>query len=329
MKKILFIYRSPEKGGNSIEEIYRVVAKELSFHFSIDSYIWNRELSFYRNLRKIKDAKADIFHITGDINYLVLFLPWKRTSLTIHDLGRFKELRRARKIIFSLIWVYIPLFLAKKVVTVSNYTKEDLLRFLPYTRNKLEVIHNPVSPIFYQNCTSKSEEDEKKIILQIGTGVNKNLETLVKSSRGENWRLCIIGRLNESQEKLLSSYEIDFENFIGLSHQGVFNKYCEADVVVFNSLHEGFGMPIIEAQAVGRPIIISKVCSLPEVAQNTAHYIDNPLDDLELKNAIKLIIEKPNYRKKLVEDGIVNVKRFRLSVIIQKYITLFNQMSFE
>jgi glycosyltransferase involved in cell wall biosynthesis len=97
-------------------------------------------------------------------------------------------------------------------------------------------------------------------------------------------------------------------------------------MVVFPSLHEGFGLPVIEAQAMGRPLITTRLTSLPEVAGSGAHYVDDPLDAEELRLAINKIIGEEVYRNNLINEGYKNVSRFTWPVMRETYYHVYKNI---
>ena len=89
-------------------------------------------------------------------------------------------------------------------------------------------------------------------LLQVGTGANKNLERLAAALVGLDCDLVIIGRLSALQIYALKHHRVSYENFVGLSREALVQQYLRCDMVVFVSTYEGFGLPIVEANAVGR-----------------------------------------------------------------------------
>jgi glycosyltransferase involved in cell wall biosynthesis len=118
---------------------------------------------------------------------------------------------------------------------------------------------------------------------------------------------------------------IEHEWAAGLSDAEVAGKYREADLVVFCSTFEGFGMPIIEAQAVGRPVVTSNIEPMSEVAGGAACLVD-PYDDHSMREGILRVIEEPAYREDLVRRGFENVKRFSAGEIGRRYVRLYQEV---
>ena len=83
--KVVLIYRPRRLGGHSIEELFRTVMKELRKHVEVLEYETGSRWCVLLDAWKLRRLQADIYHVTGDINYLVLLLPWRKVVLTIHD----------------------------------------------------------------------------------------------------------------------------------------------------------------------------------------------------------------------------------------------------
>ena len=93
----------------------------------------------------------------------------------------------------------------------------------------------------------------------------------------------------------------------------------------FRNVKEGFGLPIVEANAVGRPVITSRLYSMPEVGGDAACYVDS-YDVGSIRAAVEKIIHNADYRQQLIENGYRNVKRFQLPVIAAQYAVLYRRL---
>jgi len=96
-------------------------------------------------------------------------------------------------------------------------------------------------------------------------------------------------------------------------------------MLAFVSTYEGFGMPIVEANKIGRPVITANVSSMPEIAGEAALLVD-PLNATSIKAGILKIIENDAYREKLIENGLINAGRFDGNHLAQKYFKLYEKV---
>src|ERR1039457_1051746 len=138
---------------------------------------------------------------------------------------------------------------------------------------------------------------------------NKNICRVAEALQRIPCRLDIIGRLTERQREVLEFNRIQYTEQWDLSDQQVIEKYRQCDLVVFASIYEGFGMPIVEANATGRPVVTSNIGSMPEVAGTAACLVD-PFDCASIREGILRVIEDADYRNNLVAQGYENAKRF-------------------
>jgi glycosyltransferase involved in cell wall biosynthesis len=110
-----------------------------------------------------------------------------------------------------------------------------------------------------------------------------------------------------------------------ISHDAVVEAYRRCDFVIFASLYEGFGLPILEAQATGRPVITSNRSSMPEVAGEGALFVD-PESVVSIRSAVDSLLHDEGLRISLIEKGYQNVKRFHPNVIAAKYAAVYERI---
>jgi glycosyltransferase involved in cell wall biosynthesis len=162
-------------------------------------------------------------------------------------------------------------------------------------------------------------------ILQVGTAHNKNLERIAMALQGVRCRLEIVGRLLPEQIEILEGLHIQYSAQAGLSDAALCDNYKSCDMVVFASTYEGFGMPIGEANAIGRPVVTSNLCSMPEVAGGAACLV-NPLDVQSIRAGILRVIHDAPYREDLVRRGYINAARFTPSAVAAKTSDLYYEL---
>jgi Glycosyltransferase len=138
--------------------------------------------------------------------------------------------------------------------------------------------------------------------------------------------LVIVGELSESQLSHLIKSGISYRNEYHIPYERIIELYRECDLVCFASTYEGFGLPILEAQATGRPVITSCVASMPEVAGEGALLVD-PLKVEEIRNAINRIISDERLRADLIAKGLENITRFSPESVANQYVELYEEIS--
>jgi glycosyltransferase involved in cell wall biosynthesis len=214
--------------------------------------------SLFENLRwawLLKDC--DIIHQTGDIHYTVLSMWRCPVILTIHDLRFVDETSGIKRWQLWVGWLFFPCLKADRVTVISEFTKSRLLAVCRIRSDKVKVIPNCVAPEF--TYIPRPWPDERPTVLLVGTTDNKNLSRVVTACTGLEVQLCILGNLTGSQQQQLDQNGVEHECHQGLTRQEVVSLYQSCELVVFVSTYEGFGMPILEAQAVGRPVLTSDI----------------------------------------------------------------------
>ena len=199
---------------------------------------------------------------------------------------------------------------------------ETVERF-PFTKNKVMYIPNPVDDSFVY--VDKPFNNEKPLILVVGTRENKNVERIIEAVKGINCSLHIIGVLSDKQKNLLEESSIDYKNSFRISDDDVRQAYIDADILCFPSLYEGFGRPIIEANAIGRAVLTSNILPLSEVAADAALLV-NPYDVNEIREGLLKIIENQKLREKLVANGLINERKFRAETVASQYLELYKMI---
>ena len=324
--RVLLIFRNKNKGGKSIEGIFSNLILYTQKGLQISSWEMPSVSSFFSRIYALRKTSADVYHVTGDINYAALFLWDRRVILTIHDIGRYKELKGIWKWVYGLVWIKWPCMAASKVTTVSKFTANEILTFFPsIPADKIEVIHNGYDPIY--KPVAKEFNTTCPIILQVGTAIHKNVQTVIAAAALFSCKLIIIGSLSNDLKRSLEQAQINYRAYSELNQEELRIKYEESDIVVFISTHEGFGMPVIEAQAVGRPVISSRLTALPEVGGKGVYYMDNHLDANELAERIRNLMENDNLRQQLILLGFENAQRFSWNTMSQTYLKLYAKVA--
>lgn len=317
--KILYVYREKEKKEHSIEAVFDTVSETMK-SFGHEVYKWYKPVSWRQTLREIRQLRKgdyDVFHITGDVNYLWFFFPWKKTTMTCHDIGMYKN---NPKTIIRTLYVVISFILStiflKKITAVSELTKNDLVKILHVKSNKIQVIPNPLSlPV--HKC-SKPFKKDCPVILQIGSGWHKNLQGLIESAKGINCHLDIVGQPSKTDMAHLKEYGFSYTISHHITVQELICKYENCDILYFVSRSEGFGMPIIEAQTVGRVVMTSNTEPTKSVAGGAALLFD-PEDHLSMHQGLLQLVNNNALRERIIEDGYQNAQKYQPVIIGRQY----------
>jgi glycosyltransferase involved in cell wall biosynthesis len=327
--QVIHFNRKPRLNANySIEGFYYNIREELKNKISIKCvecpFESNGIFRRFFNMVYAAFKQEDVNHVTGDVNYLNLFFKKDKNILTILDCGLLEVKKGFQNKLYKYFWFTLPIQRAKYVVAISEATKKEIINYTNCDPNKIKVIYVAISPMFKR--VDKPFNKSKPTILHIGTSPNKNLGRLIKAINGINCKLEIVGKLKSDEIRMLEHYKIDYNSSMDLSIEEVVQKYIECDMLAFVSTYEGFGMPIIEANTVGRPVITSNLLSMPEVA-NDAACIVNPYSIEEIRKGILKIINDDKYRADLIFNGYENTKRFGLNGISNQYFDLYTNLN--
>jgi glycosyltransferase involved in cell wall biosynthesis len=326
MIEIVYFHRN-KKAGYSIERTSHSIVKNISKKYNVIEYylpyLKVRPITILKNIFFVykNRSRNGINHFT-DFNYAFIGLIGTKSIITVHDLV---VLRNARnKIEYVIKWIfclYLPIKIASRIICVSETTKKDILSHIK--TNKITVIYNPLDSLF--SFTEKSFNSHNPIILHVGTGWNKNLSDVIKALDGIKCHLRIIGRLNEKYISLLNGMTISYSNVYDLTDENILKEYQNCDIVSFPSIFEGFGMPIIEGQAIGRVVITSNIPPMTEVGGKSVVYV-NPFNVESMRNGFLKTINDENLRNIILKRSKENIQKFSLEKITDSYIKLYNDI---
>jgi glycosyltransferase involved in cell wall biosynthesis len=262
----------------------------------------------------------DLMHSLGYVGPVLIV---QKHIITIHDANFVRlshQMKPLKRWIYGLI-VKLSAKTCSHVVTISGFSKQELVGSLGLSRSKLSVVAHGAPNV--PDYMTEAEADQptwarKPYILVLGGGsVHKNIsafvEAFVSVQRRIPHSLVIAGRLavslgsNPKVAGLLKSGKITITGF--LDDQSLDLAYRGADLFVFPTLYEGFGLPVLEAQARGVPVLCSKVASLPEIGADSVEYLD-PHCVTGMADALVSLVGNPARLKELREAGYMNAARF-------------------
>ena len=283
--------------------------------------LWSRQRKMGEDAQ---NADADIFHgLSGE-------LPWQwnhksiKKIVTIHDLIFLRFPQN-----YSFFEPKIHLWKFKKailqadlIIAISEQTKRDIIQFLEVPGEKIKVVYQGCHQNFKERQTTEflDQTREKfnlpeRFILNVGTiEKRKNLLNIAKALKDTEIPLVVIGKKTkyfQKVKKYLSKNK--FENKVqfleNVSMKELAAIYKLADIFIYPSYFEGFGIPVIEALFSGTPVITSNVSSLPEAGGESSLYV-NPANYEDIKAKILFLWNNEAERKRRSEKGLIFVQKF-------------------
>lgn len=296
---------------------YSKIPSKLVYSKSIDN-----PLPFYYNRMMGNKAEINLF-----FTYRIPRVKYKGITIsTIHDLIPLKVPQENKQIeIDYRNDITFAIRHSDYLITVSEASKKDIISEFNYPENRITVIPNGVDFDFFNKALSETELSivrakyklPKRFILYFGNiRKHKNVDSLIKaysllSNEIRSDVSLVITQGNDELRQLVKELNLEdnvcFTPFI--DDADLPSIYKLALVMAFISSYEGFGLPIIEAMAVGTPVITSNVSSMPEIAGDAAILV-SPLQLEEISEALEKVIQNPEIRAKMIALGYDNAKKY-------------------
>lgn len=286
-----------------------------------------------KKFKKINKWKLILYQQTGlllklffeKVNFLYcpsLAVPifYKKKIVTIHDCAfvRFKEEATFLSRLYLRIVFLSAKYFSIKIVTISNFSKQEIMELFSINKDKLVLIYEAapkmpdISEAESEQILEKFNLKDKKYFFYIGNmRPRKNIKRLLEAwdifyLKNPDYFLVLAGK-NDYGIKVNNDKRVILTDII--SDKEKVALYKKSVAFVFPTLYEGFGLPVLEAQFLGTPLITSNTSSLPEVAGSAAVFID-PYDTKSILTGLEQVIA-PNFpRDKLIKDGFTNCQKF-------------------
>ena len=303
---------------------------------------------FYKLHKWVIDIPLELFFGRHDLYFFPNFVIYPhlkgKSVILIHDLTfeRVPQYVARRNVDFLRKFVPSSVAQADHVVVNCEFTKRELIEAYRVPAEKVTVAYPGVDPkSFYPRSAKDKEEIKRKygiakpFLLFLGTlEPRKNVPAILKAyadlSNRRDFNLVLAGKKGWLSEEIFRTVAD-----LGLEEDVIFTGYVPeedrprlmsaAEVFVFPSFFEGFGMPVVEAQACGTPVVTSNTTSLPEAAGEGAVLVD-PKNVSQLTRALEEVLSSESRRKELVKKGLANAHRFDWNDSAQKLIEIFNSL---
>jgi len=291
------------------------VLPEYKFEFEVikigkyNSHFWEQiELPLYVHMH-FRNALLINFAGLGSLMH-------SKSICTIHDLSFLENPSWFSKSYYLFYKFLTPLIAhkAKKIITVSEFSKKEISEKLRIDNNKIVVIENAVSPRLLNNFPDNKYNGQRYLLSVSSIDPRKNQLRLIEAFNllnENNLKLYVVGKKN----KVFGKHSlIEQENpniiFTGyLSDDDLFQIYRNALAFIYPSLYEGFGIPNLEAMSNACPVITSNIAPHKEVCGDSALYFD-PESPTDIADKIKRVVEDKALRRELIEKGKLRILHF-------------------
>jgi len=220
---------------------------------------------------------------------------------------------------------------AEKIIAISENTKKDIIKYYNIPEKKIDVVYLGTS--LYENKSKKIDWLPEKYILYVGRrggykNFNKMIKVIYKILKEENISLVCAGggKFKNKELKMFDELSIKDNLFqINVNDEELTYLYKNAGCLVFPSLYEGFGLPVIEALKLGCPVVSSDRGSLPEIGKEACLYFDPEKRDSILHSVTKVLFSRKE-RKNLINKGEKLSKKYDWKICTQKTLQIYKKI---
>jgi glycosyltransferase involved in cell wall biosynthesis len=294
-------------------------------------------LNRLHSLRRIRAGRFDVFHPTYYHRYFLNAIGSKPFVLTFHDATSERFSNQYPEVGEGLYELKKQLLRrANCIISVSEYSKQEILRFFPVEPDKIRVVHLGTT------LGTNSDESNQQMsvapfpyLLYVGKrGLYKNFDGFLRAMQPVMQRhpdLHIVcaggGAFNRDEQALFHAAQLTNRvHYRPVTDSGLLSLYQQAQAFVFPSLNEGFGIPVLEAFSGGCPAVLSSRSSLPEVAAEAAVYFD-PENDESIANAVERVITDDALRDDLRRRGFDRLRNFSCEKTAQQTLNVYQSLS--
>lgn len=250
----------------------------------------------------------------------------------------FPELFKKKDLYKLSIWGKYSVKKAAHIVTISDSSKDDIMKEYRVNEAKISVIPVGIKEIDKSHMTKKELAEKFNIsnpyILYVGTlQPRKNLVRLIEAFskiKENNTDLVIVGKKGWQYEEILQAPEMygvsEKVHFLeNVTNEDLPGFYEHAVCFVLPSLYEGFGLPVLEAMKYGCPVVTSNISSLPEAGGDAAEYF-NPEDVAEITKVLEKVISDKQLRERMIKKGQAHIQNFSWEKSAEKVLKVFEEV---
>jgi glycosyltransferase involved in cell wall biosynthesis len=321
--RVVQLLRRPQHHQVSIERVFAAVRPHLAEEFDVDvvvsGHLSKRLVPRLGAVLEARRHRGDVTHVTGDVHYLTLLLPRRTTVLTVHDTEFLSRSTAVKRLVYRWVWLRLPMLRTAVVTVPSEATRRDLIT-LGASPGAMRVVRNPVRDEFTPGGVRVPRQ-----VLLVGTWPSKNLPRSLEALRGLDVTAVVVGPLDDAQRALVAASGVTVHHRTDLTDDEMVALYRESDLLLFPSTKEGFGLPVLEAQASGCPVVTSDRDPLREVAGGAACLVD-PEDVESIRAGVLRVLGDDAYRAEIVARGLANVERFRPAAVAAEYAAVYREV---
>ncbi len=326
---VVHFQRRPRRLANfSVEQSFALVRAALAPAADIRLAIAPRESRGVLDRLAIVQAaareQADLIHVLGDITFAGIMTDPARTIVTVLDCVHETSPSALRRALIRFGWLLLPAWRGVTLSAISAFTADRVAALTGRARDEIAILPPAVDPRYAAAWSPVPAGDPRVLI--IGTTPNKNVTRSLAALDGLGVRVVVIGALDAAQRRAADDAHLSLEQHDRLDADALLDQYRRAHVVLFPSLYEGFGLPIIEAQAIGRPVVTSDRAPMRETAGGAAWLVD-PLDVASIASGVRDALTPGAARDARVATGRANAERFTPAAVAPAWDALYRAVA--
>lgn len=269
---------------------------------------------------ELRKLKSDVFWSPG---FIAPFYSKTPDIVTVHDLTHLHYYSSVHKFYYNNVLKNLYKG-CSRIITVSEYTKDELIQWGGFAPEKIDVVYNSVEPTF--NALVEPVALGYPYVFYAGNRRGyKNVARLIEAyamSRlpAAGIKLLLSGKMDNDLRKMIDQFDVDGMVEVSgyITDEDLPRYYKGAAAIVYISLYEGFGLPILEGMATGVPVITSDISCMPEIAGGAALLVD-PFNAAAVADAMNQVVKDQTLRASLIAQGLIRAMDFSWDSSSEKF----------